>query len=177
MWFANCLVASLDFCEEGIEPIWKRMSAGIQDCEHAIRLQNARGPLVAHFLVEPMPAVGGEYHVEQRVPRLPRFEGGRNHLDARQRLEIATGDSSEIRAELDADNAASATREMTRSVTRTASELQNEGVAFETGKREKIVEDLIGAIGTSPVIKLGDLIEGPFQLVAISVGHRIQNSG
>jgi hypothetical protein len=65
---------------------------------------------------------------------------------------------------------------MTRSLPCTASEFQHRGIVLESAKREQVVEDLIGIIGTSLVVKLGVVIESPFQFVAISINHRIRIS-
>src|SRR5713226_10593251 len=116
--------------------------------------------------IEPMPRCGCEYHVEQGLGRLPRFEGGGYYLDPRERVEIATSDNGQILTELDAHDAASALRKMTRSLTRTASKFQHCGAAFETAQSEQVFEDLLRVIGTRLIVKLGGLIERPFQLVA-----------
>ena len=64
---------------------------------------------------------------------------------------------------------------MLGSLTRAASELQHCGIVLESAKREQVVEDLIRIIGTSLVVKLGVLIESPFQFVPIGINHRTQN--
>src|ERR1700723_25668 len=157
MGLADRLVAFLDLSEEGIESIGKRVTI-VHDCEYAARLQNARGLSVAHLGIEPMPLRGREHHVDPGLARLPRFERRINYLDTREGFEIATRDSGEILAELDAHDAASATRKMTRRLSCAASKFQHCGIVRETSKREQVVEDLLRVIGTSLVVQLSVLI-------------------
>lgn len=84
----------------------------------------------------------------------------------RERSEIATRNRRKILAELDAYDAASSTRKMTRGLARAASHLQHRGIVIESAEREEVVEDLIGVFRTSLVVELGRTIKRPFQLVA-----------
>ena len=64
---------------------------------------------------------------------------------------------------------------MMRSLPGAASNFQHCGIVTETTNREQVIEDLIGIVGTSLVVELGVVIESPFQFVAISINHGIQN--
>src|SRR5260370_36937520 len=100
-----------------------------------------------------MPRRGCEHQVEPGRARLPRFERGSDYLDARELHQIATRYSSEILAKLDADDVASPTRKMPRSLARTASEFQHRGIACESAKHEQVVEDLLRVLGTSRIVR------------------------
>ena len=149
--------------------------AVVHDCEYAARLPDARGLLVAHFRIEPMPRRRCEHRIKAGVARRPRFEGAGDDLDPRELFKIATRNRREILAELDASDAASAPRKMPRSLPGAGSNFQHCGIVPETTNREQVIEDLIGIVGTSLVVELGVVIESPFQFVAISINHGIQN--
>ena len=121
-----------------------------------------------------MPRRRCEHRIKAGVARLPRLEDAGDDLDPGEQFKIATR-NREILAELDANDAASAPRKMPRSLPGVASNFQHCGIVPETAKREQVIEDLIGIVGTSLVVELGVVIESPFQFVAISINHGIQN--
>jgi hypothetical protein len=129
--------------------------AVVHDCEYAARLPDARGLLVAHFRIEPMPRRGCEHRIKAGVARLPGFEGAGDDLDPGEQFKIATHNRREILAELDAHDAASAPRKMPRSLPGAGANFQHCGIVLESAKREQVIEDLIGIVGTSLVVDLG----------------------
>src|ERR1700744_3017268 len=163
---ADGLIAILYLLEKCIVAGRKGLFAD-REGKNCASLQGYRGSLIAHHGIEPVPRRDSECEIECFGGR-PIFETRMNDLYLGKSRQIPPCKADEVRAHLQCDDLASASRQGKSRFARATADLENvrtNGVERQGGK-ERVI-DPTWWLAASQIIEFGNLVEGLRALQAL----------